>query len=46
MTVDRYESCAVLTVIEKPDLRRHVPPEIMNAAPAAESGDHAAIAGK
>lgn len=33
MTVDRYESRAVLTVIEKPDLRRRVPPEIMNAAP-------------
>lgn len=31
MTVDRYESRAVLTVIEKPDLRRRVPPEIMNA---------------
>ena len=33
MTVDRYDSRAVLTVIEKPDLRRRVPPEIMNAAP-------------
>lgn len=33
MTVDRYESCAVLTVIERQDLRRRIPPEIMNAAP-------------
>lgn len=33
MTVDRYDSRAVLTVIEKPELRRRVPPEIMNAAP-------------
>ena len=33
MTVDRYDSRAVLTVIEKPDLRRRIPPEIMNAAP-------------
>ncbi len=33
MTVDRYDSCAVLTVIEKPELRRRVPPEIMNATP-------------
>lgn len=33
MTVDRYESRAVLTVTEKPDLRRRIPPEIMNAAP-------------
>ena len=33
MTVDRYDSRAVLTVIEKPELRRRIPPEIMNAAP-------------
>lgn len=33
MTVDRYDSRAVLTVIEKLDLRRRIPPEIMNAAP-------------
>ena len=33
MTVDRYDSRAVLTVIEKPDLRRRIPQEIMNAAP-------------
>ena len=33
MTVDRYDSRAVLTVIEKPDLRRRIPPEIMTAAP-------------
>lgn len=33
MTVDRYESCTVLTVIERQDLRRRIPPEIMNAAP-------------
>lgn len=33
MTVDRYASRAVLTVIEKPELRRRVPPEIMDAAP-------------
>lgn len=33
MTVDRYESHTVLTVIEKPELRRRIPPEIMNAAP-------------
>ncbi len=33
MTVDRYDSRAVLTVIEKPDLRRRIPPEIMNVAP-------------
>ncbi|MCM1088946.1 MAG: hypothetical protein NC419_12380 [Muribaculaceae bacterium] len=29
MTVDRYESHIVLTVVEKPDLRRRIPPEIM-----------------
>ena len=39
MTVDRYESRAVLTVIEKPDLRRRVPPEIMNAAPQQKARD-------
>ena len=33
MTVDRYDSRAVLTVIEKQDLRRRIPPEIMTAAP-------------
>lgn len=33
MTVDRYESHVVLTVIERQDLRRRIPPEIMNAAP-------------
>ena len=33
MTVDRYDSRAVLTVIEKPDWRRRIPPEIMTAAP-------------
>jgi len=33
MTVDRYESRVVLTVIERQDLRRRIPPEIMNAAP-------------
>ncbi len=33
MTVDRYESHIVLTVIERQDLRRRIPPEIMNAAP-------------
>ena len=33
MTVDRYESHIVLTVIERQDLRRRIPPEIINAAP-------------
>ncbi len=33
MTVDRYESRVVLTVIERQDLRRRIPPEIMNAVP-------------
>lgn len=33
MTVDRYESRVVLTVIERQDLRRRIPPEIMNATP-------------
>lgn len=33
MTVDRYESRAVLTVIERQDLRRRIPSEVMNAAP-------------
>ena len=28
MTVDRYESRVVLTVIERQDLRRRIPPEI------------------
>ena len=32
MTVDRYGSRVTLTVIEKQDLRRRIPPEIMNAA--------------
>ena len=31
MTVDKYRSHAVLTVIERQDLRRRVPPEIMDA---------------
>lgn len=31
MTVDRYDRHIVLTVIEKSDLRRRIPPEIMNA---------------
>lgn len=33
MTVDKYKSHTVLTVIERKDLRRRIPPEIMNAAP-------------
>lgn len=33
MTVDRYESHTVLTVIERQDLRRRIPPEIMYATP-------------
>ena len=33
MTVDRYENRATLTVIERQDIRRRIPPEIMNAAP-------------
>ena len=33
MTVDKYENCTVLTVIERQDLRRRIPPEIMNATP-------------
>lgn len=33
MTVDKYRSHVVLTVIERQDLRRRIPPEIMDAAP-------------
>jgi len=33
MTVDRYGSSVVLTVLERQDLRRRIPPEVMNAAP-------------
>lgn len=32
MTVDRYDSHAVLTVVEKPELRRRIPTEIWNEA--------------
>ena len=33
MSVDRYGIRAVLTVIERQDLRRRIPPEVMSAAP-------------
>ncbi|MCM1296462.1 MAG: hypothetical protein NC311_13070 [Muribaculaceae bacterium] len=33
MTVDRYENRATLTVIERQDIRRRIPPEIGNVVP-------------
>lgn len=33
MTVDRYGDRVILTVVERQELRRRIPPEIMSAAP-------------